>query len=193
MAEIMIPANQWTGGAGTRADDDASDGGDGEPRDVTEIDTSSADDAVATAVFSLVEVPSDGVMIEIEVRLDDAEARPGALSVAVNDAKMRQPVDLTASGDRWGVVEVSVPAEALTTGNNRIVATAIDPSGNADGRAIILLGDITVRPEGVAANTAISTDGAARTDENDGTGPIVVDEDSQAADTGQTEPTIAPR
>ena len=66
------------------------------------------------------------------------------MSVAVNDAEMSEPIDLTSSGDRWSVVELSVPAGALTTGNNQIIATAIDPSGNADGRATILLGDITI-------------------------------------------------
>ncbi len=124
-------------------------------------------------------------MIEIEVRLEDANSRPGELMVAVNDAGMGQPLDLTAGGEGWSIVEVSVPVEALAVGNNQIVATAIDSSGNADGRATILLGDITITPKGAALDSVVGSDS-----EPDA---AIVDEETQSPDFGQSEPTIAPR
>ena len=192
LAEILIPANQWVGGAGTQIDEQNG-GNSGQPREVTEIDTSSDDDAVATAVFGLVTVPADGVMIEIEVRLEDADSSPGQLSVAVNDAEMSQPIDLTAGGGQWSIVEVPVPAQALTAGNNQIVATANDPSGNADGRANILLGDITIVPRGAATESEIVEESTSDPDDNGEFGAAVVEEDSQTDDPGQTQPTISPR
>jgi serine/threonine protein kinase len=180
-AEILLPANQWSGGAGTRVDEGGGLDESGGPREVIELDTSSDDDAEATATFELSSVPSGGVLIEIEVRLGDADNSPGALSVAVNEADMTQPVDLTGGAGRWSVVEVSVPPGALSTGNNRIVATAIDPSGNADGRATILLGDITIR-----------SDGALEERESTESDPVTVDDGSRPTVDGGAEPTIAP-
>ncbi len=196
--QVVLSADAWSGGAGKKKNDTPrgngnsngngnGNGGGGE--DVASVEARAGPKASAAVTFRLNQIPGDGVTIQLETRLEESANGQALLTLAVNDAQVDAPLDITATGVTWGTIEITVPASALQVGDNVIVVTALEGEDASGKKSVILLGDVTVTAASAELGEVDETNAALPVDASETPAPVI--EDGEPLES--TEPTITPR
>lgn len=137
---VIYDASAWEGGA--RKKKDKGNGGSDSEIEVASVEANGGPKSTATLSFNLSEVPAEGVTISIQARREKEDDETAVLMLQVNEAAAPEPLDISAAGENWGTVQISVPADALVVGANQLTVTA-ERSGQGKPPTI-LLGEVTI-------------------------------------------------
>lgn len=163
---IIYDASAWQGGAGKKKD--KGNGGSGSETEVASLEAHGGPKSTATLSFNLSEVPAEGVTISLQARREKEDDEPAVLVLQVNEASAPEPLDISAAGENWGTIQISVPADALVVGANQLTVTA-ERSGQGKPPTI-LLGEVTIEAGQVDDGSLGSETPAEEIVETDGEG-----------------------